>query len=58
MREALRLMEKTEQQDAKKLQLLRRAWDEGIDSGDGGEVDFPALKSQARARAAAAKRGG
>ena len=56
VREALRLMEKTEQQEAEKLALLRQAWKEGIDSGDAGEIDFMALKKEARARLAASKR--
>ena len=56
VREALRLMEKTEQQDAEKLALLRQAWKEGVDSGGAGEVDFTTLKTEARARLAAAKR--
>ena len=55
VREALRLMEKTEQQEAEKLKLLRQAWKEGIDSGDAGEIDFKALKKEARARLATAK---
>jgi antitoxin ParD1/3/4 len=55
VREALRLMEKMEQQEAEKLQFLHRAWQEGIDSGDAGEVDFEALKQDARARLAASK---
>jgi antitoxin ParD1/3/4 len=55
VREALRLMEKTEQQEAEKLRLLRQAWQEGIDSGDAGELDFAELKKEARARRAAAK---
>jgi antitoxin ParD1/3/4 len=50
VREALRLMERTEQQEAEKLALLRQAWKEGIDSGDAGEIDFTALKKEARAR--------
>jgi antitoxin ParD1/3/4 len=50
VREALRLMEKIEQQEAEKLRFLRQAWQEGIDSGDAGEVDFSALKQEARAR--------
>jgi antitoxin ParD1/3/4 len=50
VREALRLMEKTEQQEAEKLRLPRKAWREGIDSGDAGEVDFATLKKEARAR--------
>jgi antitoxin ParD1/3/4 len=57
VREALRLMEKTEQQEAEKLALLRQAWKEGIASGEAGEVDFAALTKQSRARLAASKRG-
>ncbi len=45
-----RSMEKIEQQEAEKLSLLRKVWQEGIDSGDVGEVDFTALKKEARAR--------
>ena len=55
VREALRLMEKIEQQEAEKLSYLRQAWRQGIDSGDAGEVDFTALKQEARARLAASK---
>ena len=55
VREALRLMEKIERQEAEKLKLLRQAWKEGIDSGDAGEVDFSALRNEARARLAASK---
>jgi antitoxin ParD1/3/4 len=55
VREALRLMEKVERQEAEKLQYLRKAWQEGIDSGDAGEMDFQALKQEARARLAASK---
>ena len=57
VREALRLMERTEQQEAEKLALLRQAWKKGIDSDDAGEIDFAALKQEARARLAASKRG-
>jgi antitoxin ParD1/3/4 len=55
VREALRLMEKVEQQEAEKLRFLRKAWKQGIDSGDTGEVNFSALKKEARARLAASK---
>ena len=55
VREALRLMEKVEQKEAEKLHFLRKAWQEGIDSGDAGEVDFSALKQEARTRFAAPK---
>ncbi len=49
-------MEKIEQQEAEMLAFLRRAWKEGIDSGDAGEIDFVALKNDAPARLAASKR--
>lgn len=52
VREALRLMEQRDQQEMEKLQWLRQAWDEGIASGDAGELDFAALKKEARARLA------
>jgi antitoxin ParD1/3/4 len=55
VREALRLMEKAEQQEAEKLRFLRNAWQEGVDSGDAGEIDFEAIKKEARARLAASK---
>ena len=55
VREALRLMEKAERREAEKLSFLRQAWQEGIDSGDAGELDFEALKQEARARFAASK---
>jgi len=50
VREALRLMEQRDTQEAEKLQRLRKAWDEGIESGDAGEVDFATVKSEVRAR--------
>lgn len=55
VREALRLMEKVERQEAEKLGFLRKAWQEGIDSGDAGASDFAALKKEARTRHAASK---
>lgn len=48
--EALRLMERHEQAEATKLKWLQDAYQEGIASGDAGEVDFAALKAEARAR--------
>jgi len=56
VREALRLMEKTELEQAERLALLRQAWKEGIDSGDVAEIDFAALKTEARSRLSASKR--
>ncbi len=55
VREALRLMESLERREAEKLGFLRTAWQEGIDSGDAGELDVAALKQEARARLAASK---
>jgi antitoxin ParD1/3/4 len=52
VREALRLMERLERQEAEKLPPLRQAWKEGMDSGDAGDVDFAKLKKEARSRAA------
>jgi antitoxin ParD1/3/4 len=49
MREALSLMEHHKQAQAAKLQWLQRAYGEGVASGDAGEVDFAALKAEARA---------
>ena len=53
--EALRLMEMVERQAADRLQSLRTAWTDGIDSGDAGEIDSIALKAEARERRAAPK---
>ena len=55
VREALRLLEARDRTEAEKLQYLRAAWQEGIASGDGGELDLEALKKEGRARLAAAK---
>lgn len=48
--EALRLMDRVERQDADLLRSLRMAWKDGLDSGDAGEIDFDALKAEARER--------
>ena len=53
VREALRLMETIERQDSDSLRWLRGAWQDGLDSGDAGEIDFTALKAEARGRRAA-----
>ncbi|ABD87769.1 type II toxin-antitoxin system ParD family antitoxin [Rhodopseudomonas palustris] len=49
VREALRLMERHEQTEAAKLQWLQQAYREGSASGDAGEIDFAAVKAEARA---------
>jgi hypothetical protein len=43
-REAFQAVAVTE---AEKLHYLRKAWQEGLDSGDAGELDFEALKQEA-----------
>lgn len=47
VREALRLLERADRQEAERVKALRRAWKEGIDSGDAGEVDFAGLRKAA-----------
>jgi antitoxin ParD1/3/4 len=54
-REAFQAVAVKEVEEAKKLNCLRKAWQEGLDSGDAGELDFKALKQEARARLAASK---
>jgi len=48
-------LERIQQQEVERLSLLRAAWREGIDSGDARELDFKALKQEARARLVASK---
>ena len=55
VREALRLMERVDQQNTEKLACLRKAWQEGIDSEGAEELDLPALKAEGRARLAVSK---
>ncbi len=55
VREALRLMERMELREAEQNEYLRRAWAEGIASGDAGELDFAELKATARREINAAK---
>jgi len=57
VRAALQLMQKAEHADADKLTWLREAWEAGVESGDGGEIDFADLKLAARAKLSAGKRG-
>jgi antitoxin ParD1/3/4 len=55
VREALRMLEQADQHEAERLERLRAAWRDGVDSGDAGELDFAALKQEGRARLAASK---
>lgn len=48
VREALRLLERIDRENSERLNSLRRAWREGIDSGDAGELDFAELRSSAK----------
>lgn len=53
--EALRLMKELDQAGAEKLHWLQQAWCEGVESGDAGEIDFAALKAEARERLTSSK---
>jgi antitoxin ParD1/3/4 len=55
VREALRLLERADQQEAERLKHLRRAWREGVESGDAGEIDFTELRRTAKREHAARK---
>jgi len=55
VREALRLLERADQQEVERIKALRRAWQEGIDSGDAGEINFAELREAAQGELAARK---
>jgi antitoxin ParD1/3/4 len=48
VREALRLLERSDRLEAERVEDLRRAWKEGVDSGDAGPLDFAELRDAAR----------
>jgi antitoxin ParD1/3/4 len=54
-REALRLLERADQQEVERIKVLRRVWQEGIDSGDAGEINFAELRQTAQGELAARK---
>jgi len=56
VREALRLLERADRQEAERVKALRRAWKEGIDSGDAGELDFAGLREAAKRELASHKK--
>ena len=56
VREALRLLEQQDIKNAEKLRWLQMAWQDGIDSGDAGELDIEALKREGQQRLASARR--
>jgi antitoxin ParD1/3/4 len=57
VREALRLLERSDQLESDRIEGLRRAWQEGVDSGDAGPLDFAELRDAARRELAASRKG-
>ena len=55
VREALRLLEWVEQQNAEKLEYLRKAWQEGNRQRPPQELDMKAVLAEGRKRLAASK---
>ncbi len=49
VREGLRLLEQRDRTDAEKLEWLRKAWQEGLDSGPSRPLDVEAIIAEARA---------
>lgn len=48
VREALRLLERSDAREMDATAGLRRAWNEGVASGDVGELDFAEIKGEGR----------
>ena len=48
VREALRLLERSDAREMDASAVLRRAWNDGVASGDAGELDFDAIKDEGR----------
>ena len=53
VREALRLLEKHDHEEAEKLRWLQQAWKDGADSGDFAPLDIHAIQTEGRKRLAA-----
>ena len=53
VREALRLLEKHDHEEAEKLRWLQQAWKDGSESGDFAPLDMNAVKTEGRQRLAA-----
>jgi antitoxin ParD1/3/4 len=49
VREALRLLERTDQREAERMDWLREAWNAGVGSGDASVLDFAELRVGAAA---------
>jgi antitoxin ParD1/3/4 len=47
VRAALRLLERAEQPESEETEALRRAWQEGVASGDAGPLDLTELRRAA-----------
>ena len=58
IREAIRDWQLKRQLQQDDIMRLRQLWQEGLDSGSAGEVDFVQLRKDARARLTAAKKVG
>ncbi len=56
IREALRLLERAEQMGSDQAAALRKAWNEGVASGDAGPLDFAELRQTAQAKLAAKRK--
>ncbi len=57
VRAALRLLERADNLEADNIAGLRRAWQQGVDSGDAGPLDFAELRDAARRELAASRKG-
>jgi antitoxin ParD1/3/4 len=57
VREALRLMERSDRLESDRAEGLRTAWQEGVESGDAGPLDFAELRDAARRELAALRKG-
>ncbi len=57
VREALRLMERSDRLASDRAERLRSAWQEGVESGDGGPLDFAELRDSARRELTALPKG-
>jgi antitoxin ParD1/3/4 len=55
IREALRLLEKQDEAEQRKILWLREAWEKGVASGDAAELDLDAIKLGGRERMKRAK---
>lgn len=52
VRDALRLLEKRDREEAEKLRWFQKAWAEGADSGDFAPLDAAAVKAAGQKRLA------